>query len=281
MLNESKEESNNLDKLHRERTRWVTATWVFGVLFALALIAVFGLGIYLVKPGLLKNAGVNQKEPTEAQKVAPSAPEAAAPPSQQVAGVSVDDDPVQGSEDAPVTVIEFSDFLCPFCAVSAGFRPDLAAQMKAKDASWEAAVPKILDTYVKEGKVRFVFRDCPFHGAGAVLAAEAAECSRDQGKYWEMHDLLFQSQTNLPENEADLSNFFKGLAGKLGLSQNQFNECLDSGKYKDEVNKDLEAAQAAGVTGTPTYFINGQKVVGAQPFSAFQQIIDAELNKNK
>lgn len=278
MLNESKEEMNNLDKLHRERTRWVTATWVFGVLFVLAAIAVFGLGFYLVKPGLLKNVGLEQKEQAQPSKDAPSALDETAP-SPQVAGVSVDDDPVQGSPDAPVTMIEFSDFLCPYCAVSAGFRPDLTAQMKSRDAAWEAAVPKILETYVKEGKVRFVFRDCPFHGEGALSAAQAADCGRDQGKYWEMHDLLFQSQDQLPEKEEDLPVFLKGLADKLGLSQNQFDECLDSGKYKEEVNKDLEAAKAAGVTGTPTYFINGQKIVGAQPFSAFQEIIEAELKK--
>ena len=176
-------------------------------------------------------------------------------------------------------MIEFSDFLCPYCAASEGFRPDLALQMKTKNPSWEAAVPKIIETYVKTGKVRFVFRDCPFHGEPAILAAEAAGCAQDQGKYWEMHSLIFQNQDKFPEKSEEQTGFLQGLAEQLGLDKEPFSQCLASGKYKDEINKDLQDAQSAGVTGTPTYFINGQKVVGAQSFSAFQSIIEAELLK--
>lgn len=273
MLKDTEEKIDALDKLHRDRTRWVTATWVFGALFGVALIAVFGLGAYLVKPDVLKGTALDSAgKPESADQAAPDqAPE--------VAEVSVDDDPSQGAENAPVTVIEFSDFLCPYCAVSEGHRPDLAEQMKTRDASWEAAVPKIIETYVKTGKVRFVFRDCPFHGESAILASEAANCAGDQGKYWEMHGLLFQNQDKFPEKTEEQTGFLQGLADHLGLNKEAFSQCLSSGKYKDEINKDLQDAQNAGVTGTPTYFINGQKVVGAQSFSAFQSIIEAELKK--
>ena len=276
MLKDAEEKIEALDKLHRDRTRWVTATWVFGALFAVALIAIFGLGAYLVKPDVLKGTALDSVEKPEITDANQAAPDQAP---QQAVEVAVDDDPGQGEENAPVTVIEFSDFLCPYCAASEGFRPDLAAQMKTRDASWEAAVPKIIETYVKTGKVRFVFRDCPFHGESAIFAAEAAGCAQEQGKYWEMHSLLFQNQDKFPEKSEEQTVFLQGLADQLGLEKELFSQCLASGKYKDEINKDLRDAQSAGVTGTPTYFINGQKAVGAQSFSAFQSIIEAELLK--
>lgn len=277
MLKESPD-LNQLDKLHRERTRWVTATWVFGVLFALAVLGVFSLGLYIVKPELVKQQAGEEPQKEETKAASPAEEEGEAIP--QVAGVSVDDDPVKGSPDAKVTIVEFSDFLCPFCAVSAGFRPDLQEKMKERDASWEAAVPKILENYVETGKARFVFRDFPVvHGEPAARAAEAAECAGDLGKYWEMHDLLFSRQENFPENETEIANFLKGLARELALDESKFSECFDSRKYQEEINKDIEAAKSYGVSGTPTYFVNGQKIIGAHGFSIFQEVIEEELVK--
>lgn len=274
MLKDSKD-LDQLDKLHRERTRWVVSSWVFGVLFALSFLGVLALGVYIAKPELAQKNNAGQiAQPTQALPQEANGTEEVAP---KVAGVSIDDDPVQGAADAPVTVIEFSDFLCPYCAVSAGFREDLASQLKSRDAAWEAPVPKILETYVNTGKVKFVFRDCPFHGGPAVKAAEAADCANDQGKYWEMHDLLFTRQTDFPQDEGAIPSFLKQLAKDLGLNQSKFDQCLDQGKYTDEVNKDLEAAKSYGVNGTPTYFVNGRKLVGAQSFSSFQAIIEEEL----
>jgi len=168
-----------------------------------------------------------------------------------------DDDPSIGSPDAPVTIIEFSDFQCPFCA---RFSLDTLPQLK--------------ENYISKGKVRMVFRDFPlgFH-AQALPAAEAAECADEQGKFWEMHDKIFQNQGSLGTSS------YKQWAKDLGLDSAKFDACLDSGKYANEVNKDLQDGQSAGVSGTPTFFINGKEVVGAQPFSVFQQVIDAELKK--
>ncbi len=170
--------------------------------------------------------------------------------------VSADDDASKGSDNAPVVMIEFSDFECPFCT-----------------RFWRDTLPQIEKEYIDTGKVKFVYRDYPlgFH-QNAQKAAEAAECADDQGKFWEYHDKLFEtgalSVTSLKQHVVD-----------LGLDTEKFDDCLDSGKYTSEVQKDFQDGQAAGVTGTPAFFINGQKITGAQPFSAFKQVIDTELSK--
>lgn len=171
--------------------------------------------------------------------------------------VSVDDDPVNGVENAPVTIIEFSDFECPFCARFV-----------------EQTLPQIKENYIKAGKVKLVFRDfpLPFH-QNAKKAHEAAECADEQGKYWEYHDLLFKNyQSLIVEN-------LKKYAQEMKLDVAKFNECLDSGRMGAEVEKDLRDGANYGVSGTPTFFINGIELVGAQPYSAFAEIIEQELNK--
>jgi protein-disulfide isomerase len=171
-----------------------------------------------------------------------------------VVEVSADDDPSIGPEDAPVTIIEFSDYECPFCA------------------KVEPTIMQVLEAYGDD--VRFVYRDFPLDShRDAQKAAEAAECADDQGKFWEYHDLLFANQGNL--GVSSLRQF----ASDLDLDVDAFNDCLDSDKYEDEVKKDFQDGQAAGVGGTPAFFINGQLVSGAQPFSVFKQVIDAELAK--
>ncbi len=169
--------------------------------------------------------------------------------------VSADDDAFKGSADAPVTIIEFSDFQCSFCA-----------------RFFSQTLPQLQTNYIDTGKVKFVFRDFPlgFH-AEAQKAAEAAECAGDQGKFWEMHDKLFENYASL--NVANMKQW----ASDLGLDTATFNDCLDSGKYESEVKSDMQDGQNAGISGTPSFFINGIKVVGAQPYSTFQQIIEAEL----
>jgi protein-disulfide isomerase len=190
---------------------------------------------------------------------------AAQPTPQPVVAASVDDDPYLGPVDAPVTIIEFSDYQCPFCK---RFRDETLDQ--------------VLETY--EGKIKFVYRDFPISSihAWAQKAGEAGECADDQGKFWEYHDLIFEDQTTLNSTlqTAGLTGVvdtFKSYAADLGLDTAAFNECLDSGKYTSEVQKDYQDGQAYGVTGTPGFFINGVEVKGAQPFSAFQQVIDAAL----
>ncbi len=170
--------------------------------------------------------------------------------------VSVDDDPSQGKKDAPITLIEFSEYQCPFCKRT---RP---------------TIQKIMDTY--KDKVQYVFRDFPlsFHKQ-APVAALAANCANEQGKYWEYNKELFEQQPNLSDDN------LKEYAKKLGLNTKKFDECLGSGKYQSEIDKDIQDGSNAGVTGTPAYFINGIFISGAQPFENFKEIIDEELMMKK
>ncbi len=171
----------------------------------------------------------------------------------------VDDDPAIGSENAKVVIVEFSDFQCPFCERFA-----------------EETLPALKETYIDTGKVRLIYRDFPLSSIHpeAQKAAEAAECADDQGKFWEYHDVLFENRMSWTGVGAAK---FKEYASDLGLDTNAFDECLDSDKYADEVTSDMNAGSSVGVTGTPTFFINGQKLVGAQPFASFEAAIEAEL----
>jgi len=166
--------------------------------------------------------------------------------------VELGDAPVRGNAAAPVTILEFSDFQCPYCVRS---RPTVA---------------RIRETY--GDKVRWAFRHFPlsFHDK-AEKAGEAAACAGDQGKFWEMHDRLWASTQKL--GVPDL----KEHAVALGLDPAAFDQCLDSGRHAGLVERDEEAGQGYGVSGTPAFFVNGRPLVGAQPFEAFEQIIDDEL----
>lgn len=178
--------------------------------------------------------------------------------------VSADDDPFLGNEKAKVTVVEFSDFQCPFCR-----------------SFWRDSLPQIKKEYIGIGKIKFVYRDFPlsFH-PGAEPAAEGASCAREQGKFWEFHDKIFEEQDKRGQGTIQFTaSDVKKWAGQVGLDVAKFNQCLDSEKYKEEVAKDVADGTAAGVSGTPTTFINGRSLVGAQPFSAFKALIDEELKK--
>lgn len=167
----------------------------------------------------------------------------------------MDDDAVKGDSDAPVTIVEFSDFQCPFCG------------------KWFLQTyPQIEKEYIDTGKVKMVFRDFPlnFHQY-AQVAGEAAECVRDQGgddAYWEFHDILFTKQAQLSDTNV------KAWAKAAGYD---VTDCLAEGTFRQEVLDDLADGQAAGVSGTPGFFINGKLISGAQPFSVFKQAIDAAL----
>ncbi len=179
--------------------------------------------------------------------------------------VSIDDDPLKGKADAPVTIIEFSDYQCPFCGRFV-----------------KNTFPDIAKKYIDAGKVKYVFRDFPleFHKQ-APKASEAANCAADKGKYWEMHDKLFDNQSALTVDK------LKQYAADIGLDTESFNACIDSGKHADEINKDLEDGKKATVSGTPTFFIGktqsgkkeitGKRMVGARPFSSFEQVIEQLL----
>lgn len=160
---------------------------------------------------------------------------------------------LRGRPDAPVTIVEFSDFQCPYCR---------RAQSTLRD---------VLAKY--SGKVNLAFRDFPLRQIhpSAQSAAEAARCAGEQGKFWEYHDALFADQSRL--DPPGLSEH----ARSLGLDTAQFNSCLSGGKYKSAVGKDLQEGIAAGVSGTPGFFINGVFLNGAQPASEFEKVIDDEL----
>lgn len=166
--------------------------------------------------------------------------------------VAVGDAPAKGPANAPVTIIEFSDFQCPFCKRG---RP---------------VVDQVLETY--KDKVRYVFRDFPlsFHKQ-APKAHEAAHCAGDQGKYWEMHTLLFEKQPAL--EVAQLKEYAK----QLNLDLSAFDACLDDGKYVKRVQSEVAAGAEAGVSGTPAFFVNGIPMSGALPFAEFKKVIDEEL----
>lgn len=183
---------------------------------------------------------------------------AGAPGASPVVGNLADDDPALGDPGAKVTLVEFGDFQCPFCS-----------------RFFETAEQDIIEKYVKTGKARFVYRDFPISAIHieAQKSAEAAECANEQGKFWPYHNLLYQRQ-----GELSLQNYRKW-ARELVLDAKQFDECLDSGKYAPEIEKDLQDGQAAGVNGTPTTFVNGRMVQGAVPFSQFAAIIEEELKK--
>lgn len=202
-----------------------------------------------------------------------AAPDAAPPEDTTPKQVSVDDDPVLGEENAPVTLIEFSDYECPFCK-------------RYFDETYE----QIKNEYVDSGKVKIVFRDLPlsFH-ANAPKQAEAAECAREQGGdpvYFRYHDEIFKRTTS---NGTGLAlDQLSVIAEELGLNGATLQSCIDSNKYKAEIDKDIADAGAVGASGTPTFFIGksdpsgtitGTKLVGAQPFSAFKTLIDSELKK--
>lgn len=185
--------------------------------------------------------------------------------------VSVDDDPTLGDKKAKVTLIEFSDYECPFCK-----------------KYFTDTYPQIKKDYIDTGKVKLVFRDLPlsFH-QNAPKEAEAAECARKQGgdtTYFKYHDQIFTKTTS---NGTGLAlDQLPVIAKELGLNVNKFQQCLDSGEFKSEVDKDFADAGAVGANGTPTFFIgkstgngeiDGIKVVGAQPYSAFKTLIDEQL----
>jgi protein-disulfide isomerase len=224
---------------------------------AIALVAVVAVGIFL--GGFFTHAATSDDdEGVSVQVQAPPAgqpaPAPAPQPTPELVPATVDDDPAWGPEDAAVTVIEFSDFQCAFCA-----------------RFYAETLPQLNENY--GDRIRFVFRDFPLTSIHpfAVKAAEAAECADDQEAFWEYHDLLFENQSALDVDS------LKGYAADAGLDTEAFDECLDSGKYTSEVANDLQDGVAAGVRGTPAFFVNGSLISGAQPYAVFQQVLDAAL----
>jgi protein-disulfide isomerase len=193
----------------------------------------------------------------------------AAQPANVMVKVSVGDSPSLGQPDAPVTLVEFSDYQCPFCG-----------------RFFKQTFTALKTDYIDTGKLRYVFRDFPLDTIHpqARKAAEAAHCAGAQGKYWEMHDTLFKNQSALKVDN------LKAFARDLGLDTDAFNACLDQGTYAEAVNQHLAAGSQAGIAGTPGFFIGKTSaegtleatfIKGAQPITAFRQVIDGLLEGQK
>ena len=238
---------------------------VFVIVFVAALVGSFS-GVML--GGLPFQTTGNVVRDTNPTPTAPTAPQQPNPnPVAPTDGGTVsmssilDDDPFFGSADAPVTIVEFSDYECPFCGRHA-----------------TGTFPSIKTKYIDTGKVKYVVRDFPlsFHPQ-AQKGAEATDCANEQGKFQEMHDKIFANQASMSVAS------FKQWARDLGLNGANFDSCLDTGKYAAEVNSDFSAGAALGVSGTPTFFIgrsggNGEKLVGALPTQTFEATIEKYLS---
>jgi protein-disulfide isomerase len=167
--------------------------------------------------------------------------------------------PYLGKNGAKVTVVEYADYRCPYCEK---FYTDVFSQLKSK--------------YIDTNQIKFIYQDFAFLGPDSNTAAEATHCAADQNMFWQYHDYLFTHQGSESSDWASAANQ-KKIAQTLGLNTSQFNQCLDDGKYKQEVLNETAAGKKYGVTGTPTAFVNGQILVGAQPLTSFEQAIDAAL----
>jgi protein-disulfide isomerase len=182
--------------------------------------------------------------------------------------ISEDNDPVIGNPDAPITIIEFSDFQCPFCA-----------------RFHIQTLPTIMEEYIEKGSVKLVFRDFPIQSIhpNAVPASVAAECANEQGKFKQMHDILFEKQNEWSNLETVYAiELFNQYSEQINLEQEQFSSCLSTAKYVKEIQNDLDDGRTYGVTGTPGFFIGNQQIgfvelKGAQPFESFKNVIDRQL----
>ncbi len=167
--------------------------------------------------------------------------------------------PILGDAAAPVVIHEYGDFQCPSCG---SFARSVEPQLRA--------------AYIDTGKVRLVWHDFAWIGAESRDAANAARCAGDQGRFWEFHDLLYSSQNG--ENQGAFSRArLKAMGPALALDAVRFDACVDAGTYSSAVEADFADVRSKGFNGTPTFVIGNQRIVGAQPFEVFANIIDAQL----
>jgi len=221
-----------------------------GLVTGIAVVAVIGFlvmaGMYWQEKNLSNTANLSgQIDNDQEQEINQPAP---APSKTEIA--IIDSDHIRGNKNAPVTIIEFSDFQCPYCS------------------SFHETMKQVVKNYPDD--VKWVYKHFPLDSIHpyARKAAEASECAADQDKFWEYADKLFDNQSGINQN------YFSKAAGEIGLNTNQFDKCLDSGKYKLKVNADYQQGIEAGVRGTPGNFINGQSVPGALPYEQMKSIID-------
>ncbi|MBN1992401.1 MAG: DsbA family protein [Anaerolineae bacterium] len=235
----------------------------------LMLIAVFGVGVaigFMGRPVVMPPAEVvvTVMVTPAAAAAAQAAPPAPSETIQQQPTPTIMDFLLAdarhflGDVNAPVTVVEFSDFRCGFCG------------------RWAAeTLPQLRQEYIDPGQVRFTYKHLAILGPDSVRAAEASECAAEQGEFWDFHNQVFvdqaQNRTSLTED-----NLVK-LAGGIGLDMDAFRECLTTGRYTNQVMRESQTIQSLGVQGTPGFLVNGVFISGAQPFAVFQQVIEEQL----
>jgi protein-disulfide isomerase len=244
-------------------------------LILVLIIITLGLNVWIlaelssVKSEVKKQGKEITSAVEEIKKVRTSRRATTSPPEEsREVRVSIDDDPIKGDPKAPITIIEFSDYQCPFCR-----------------RFHQETLPLLESEYISKGKVRYVFRDYPlaFH-KHAVSAAIAANCAGEQGKYWEINEFLFKNPDKL-----DTSTILSS-AKDLGLNYEEFEKCINEKRYESEINKDFEDGRRYGVRGTPSFFIGkteegkeitGSYVRGAQQYQVFKTQIDKLLGEDK
>jgi len=269
-LEEKTEISENKAKITIKKSTY--NNMLMAIVAAIAIAAFFGgysIGTFDDSDSDL--TGEQLKEILSEIKTAPTpqpAQQSPRPSAPQTFTVSIDGEPVKGNPDAPVTVVEFSDFQCPFCS-----------------RFFEQTLPLIEKNYIDTGKIKFVYKDLPLDNLhpNARSAHIAAECADEEGKFWEYHDVLFQKQAEWQRlTSSDLDITLSQFAVDLGMQAASFESCMESQDIADEVNQDTLEAAKYGATGTPTFFIGNEKdgfikLVGAQPYAAFQGVIDEQL----
>jgi len=192
-------------------------------------------------------------------------------PTNSLVQISFDDDPILGDKNAPITIVEFGDYQCPFCK-----------------RFHQETLPELKSNHIDKGIVNLVWMDFPLESIhqNAVATSIAGECAEEQGYFWELHDRMFVEQENwqgLPTSIA--VNDFKRYASEIGMNENEFSSCLDSEKYKQKVSDDFSYGSRIGISGTPAFFVGNQQVgfvqiTGAQPYSVFENVIETYLERN-
>ena len=232
------------------------------LIFLVAAIILVGAGFFF-----FKNAFPPVKENT-AVSIPASGNEKTSMATQDQNKTDDNTSPTLGDTNAPVTIVEYGHFKCPAC-----------------NKFFRETKPEISEKYIKTGKVKFIWKDFPYEGGDASRASEAAYCAKDQGKFWEFHDTLFtyiwdnyyKKGINAEESLVFTDERLNEFAKQLGLNTTKFNSCITTSTYTKLVNDNFEEGKSKGAQATPTFFINGQKIVGAQPLSIFAQIIDSKL----
>jgi len=252
-MDTSPEETTPIQAESRDDTVTFKRSHLYAVLLPLAFVAGLSLG-YVFWGRSVQSQTDSANAPRASAQNQPAAPDQAPSGNPTRYDVPTDDDPSLGPADAPITMIEFSDYECPYCR------------------KWHNEVFKpLMSNYA--GKIRFVYRDFPLSSShfNAQPAAEAANCAGEQNQYWEFADKMFASESGLG------SEMYLQSAKELGLDLEKFSECVSSRRYEDEVTADYEYAANLGIRSTPTFFINGLALIGAQPYEVFQTVIDQEL----